>query len=106
MLGIYYTCVALCYSAHGCCAVECGVACCAAQHTAIATLTAVAIRAMILFVVMVMGRPLVRPMPWMPMSSRGICLASLKGINQSYLVIMFFGLTKLGQKPEFRNCSL
>ena len=30
---------ALCCSAHGCCAVECSVACCAAQHTAIATLT-------------------------------------------------------------------
>ena len=26
MLGIYYTCEALCCSAHGCCAVECGVA--------------------------------------------------------------------------------
>ena len=39
MLGICYTCEALCCSAHGCCAVECGVACCAAQHTAIATLT-------------------------------------------------------------------
>ena len=39
MLGICYTCEALCCSAHGCCAVECSVACCAAQHTAIATLT-------------------------------------------------------------------
>ena len=39
MLGICYTCVALCCSAHWCCAMECGVACCAAQHTAIATLT-------------------------------------------------------------------
>ena len=38
MLGICYTCEALCCSAHGCCAVECGVACWAAQHTAIATL--------------------------------------------------------------------
>ena len=38
MLGIYYTCVALCSRAHGCCAVECGIACCTAQHTAIATL--------------------------------------------------------------------
>ena len=38
-LGICYTCVVLCCSAHGCCAVECGVACCTAQHTAIATLT-------------------------------------------------------------------
>ena len=38
MLGIYYTCEALCCSAHGCCAVECGIACCATHHTAIATL--------------------------------------------------------------------
>ena len=39
MLGICYACVVLCCSAHGCCAVECGVACCAAQYTAIETLT-------------------------------------------------------------------
>ena len=39
MLGISYTYGALCCSAHGFCAVECGVACCTAQHTAIATLT-------------------------------------------------------------------
>ena len=39
MLGIYYTYVALCCSAHGCCAVECGVACCTTQHKASATLT-------------------------------------------------------------------
>ena len=39
MLGICYTCVALCCSAHGCHAVEYGVACCTAQHTAIAILT-------------------------------------------------------------------
>ena len=39
MLGIYYTCEALCCSEHGCCAVECSVACCTAQQTAIATLT-------------------------------------------------------------------
>ena len=38
MLGICYTCVVLCCSAYGCCAVECGIAYCAAQHTAIATL--------------------------------------------------------------------
>ena len=39
MLGICYTCVAFCCSVDGCCAVECSVAFCAAQHTAIATLT-------------------------------------------------------------------
>ena len=38
-LSICYTCVGLSCSAHGCCAVECSVACCAAQHTAITTLT-------------------------------------------------------------------
>ena len=39
ILGICYTCEELCCSAHGCCAVECGIACCAAQRTAIATFT-------------------------------------------------------------------
>ena len=39
MLGICYTCVALCCSAHGCCAVECSVACCTIQYTAITNLT-------------------------------------------------------------------
>ena len=38
-LGIYYTYMALCCSAHGWCSVECGIACCAAQRTTIATLT-------------------------------------------------------------------
>ena len=38
-VGICYTCEALCCSAHRCYAVECGVACCAAQHTASETLT-------------------------------------------------------------------
>ena len=37
-LGICYTCVVLYCSAHGCYAMECGVACCTAQHTASATL--------------------------------------------------------------------
>ena len=39
MLGVCYTCEVLCCTAHGCYAVVCGVACCAAQHTVIATLT-------------------------------------------------------------------
>ena len=39
VLGMCYTSVALYFRAHGCCAVECGVACCAAQHGAIATFT-------------------------------------------------------------------
>ena len=65
-----------------------------------------AIRTVVVVMVMAMGRPVVRPMPWMPMSSRGIQLFSLKGINQDYLVIMFIGLTRLSQKIEFRKCSL
>ena len=40
MLGICYTCNVLYCNAHGYCAIECGVACCAAQHTATVTLTA------------------------------------------------------------------
>ena len=39
MLGICYTCVVLCCSAHRCCTIECDISCCAAQSTAIATLT-------------------------------------------------------------------
>ena len=39
MLGISCTYEALYCSAYGRCAVECSVACCAAQHTAVATLT-------------------------------------------------------------------
>ena len=37
---------------------------------------------MVVVMVMVMGRPVAEPMPWMPMSSRGIQLVSLKWINQ------------------------
>ena len=33
---------------------------------------AIAITAVVVVIVMVMGRPVVKPMPWMPMSSRGI----------------------------------
>ena len=33
---------------------------------------AMAIQAMVLVIVIDMGRPVVRPMPWMPMGSRGI----------------------------------
>ena len=60
----------------------------------------VAIRAMVVVMVMVMGRPVVEPMPWMPTSSRGrgIRLVSLKGISQDHLVIMSIGLMRLSQK--------
>ena len=61
---------------------------------------AVAIRAV------VVGRPMVESMPWMPMSSRVMRLVSPKGISQNYLVIIFIGLMRLSQKTEFRNCSL
>ena len=67
---------------------------------------AMAIRAVIVVLVIIMGRPIVEPMLWIPMSSRGIQLASLKGIRQDHLVIMSIGLTRLIQKTEFRNCSL
>ena len=67
---------------------------------------AVAIRAVVMVMVMAVGKPVVEPMLWMPMSSSGIRLVSLKGINQDYLVIMSIGLTRFNQKPYFRNCSL
>ena len=68
--------------------------------------TAVAIRAMIVALFVVVGRFVVAPMPWIPMSTRGIGLVSLKQINQDHLVIMSIGMIKLNQKIEFRNCSL
>ena len=67
---------------------------------------AVAIRAVVMALVVVVGRLIVEPMPWMPMSSRSIRLVSLKGINQEHLVIISIGLMRLNQKTEFRNCSL
>ena len=39
------------------------------------------IRLVAIVMVIVMGRPIVRPIPWMHMSSQGIQLISLKGIN-------------------------
>ena len=67
---------------------------------------AAAIRAVMVVMVIYIGRPIVVPMPWMPMSSRGIQLISLKGINKGHLVIMSSELMKLSQKTEFRNFSL
>ena len=40
-----------------------------------------AIKAVVVVIVEVISRPMVKPIPWMPMSSRGIQLVSLKGIN-------------------------
>ena len=67
---------------------------------------AVAIRTMVMVMVVVMGSPVVEPMSWMLISSRGIQLVSLKEINQDHLVIMSIELTRLSQIIEFTNCSL
>ena len=67
---------------------------------------AMAIRAMVMLMVMVMGRPVVEAMPWIPMSSRVMRLISLKRINQGHLVIMSIGLMRLSQKAKLKNCSL
>ena len=67
---------------------------------------AVTIRTVVVVLVMVVGRLIVEPIPWMPMSNKGIQLFSLKGINQDHLVIMSIGLMRLSQKAEFKNCSL
>ena len=52
---------------------------------------AVAIRAMVVVMVVVVGRPMAEPISWMPMSSRDIQFVSLKGTNQDHLVIMSSG---------------
>ena len=51
-----------------------------------------AIKVMVVVMVMVIGRPMVWPMPWIPMSSLGIWLVFLKGIDLGYPVIIFIGL--------------
>ena len=43
---------------------------------------AMAIRAVVIVMVLVIGNPVIGPMPWMPMSSKGIQLISLQGINR------------------------
>ena len=67
---------------------------------------AMVIRAVVIVLVVIMGRFMVKPMPWMPMSSRGIRLISLKRINQDHLVIMSIGMMRFSLKTDFRNCSL
>ena len=64
---------------------------------------AVAIIVMVMLMVMSVGRPIIGPMPWMPMRSRGIAFISLKGINQGHLVIVSIGLIRLSR---VRSCSL
>ena len=64
---------------------------------------AVAIRAMVEVMVILIGRPMAKPMPLMLVSTRGILLVSLKGINQDHLFILSIGLTRLFQKTEFKN---
>ena len=67
---------------------------------------AVAIKAVVVAMLGVIGRTMLGPMPWMPMSSRCILHINLKGINQDHLVSMYIWLIGLCQKAEFRNCSL
>ena len=45
---------------------------------------AMAIKAMVVVMVIVVGRLMAEPMPWMPMSSRGIRLVSLKLLVRFY----------------------
>ena len=47
---------------------------------------------------MVVIMTVVGPMPWMPMSSKGVQLISLKVINQSHLVLMSNELMRLSKK--------
>ena len=63
---------------------------------------AVVIRVVVIVMVMVVDGLMLR----MPRNSRGFQLISLKGINQSYLVIMSIGLINFSQNTEFKNCSL
>ena len=58
---------------------------------------AVSFKAMVVVMVVVIGRPMVGPIPWMPISNRGIQLVSLKVIKQGHLVTMSIGL-RLRQK--------
>ena len=69
-----------------------------APEVRVRAIKAMTIRAMVTFMVMIIGKPIVRTMPLIPMSSRGIKLVSLKRINQGHLVIMSIGLTRLSQK--------
>ena len=59
---------------------------------------AMVIRFVVMVMVVVVGRPVVGPMPWITMNSRGIQLVSLKGINLIYLVIISIGLMGLTKK--------
>ena len=65
-----------------------------------------AIKAMLIAMVRVMGMPMVRTISSMPMSGRGIQLISFKAINYSYLVIIFIGLIRLSKKTDYKNGSL
>ena len=56
---------------------------------------AVSINAIVIAIVRIVGRNIVGPILWMPMSSMGIKVIPLRGINQGHLVIMFIGLLRL-----------
>ena len=56
---------------------------------------AIPIKAEVVAIVRVMGRPMLRPISWIPTRSRGIQPISLKGINQGHLIIISLGLISL-----------
>ena len=63
----------------------------------------VAIKAVVVALLKVICRPMVGLMPWIPISNRGIRCISLKGINQSHLVIILIKLMRLTQKNQFKH---
>ena len=65
----------------------------------------VAIKVVVVAMVGVMGRLMVRLIPWIHIS-RGIQLMLFGRINQVYMVIVSIELMWFSQKTEFRNCSL
>ena len=52
---------------------------------------AITIKPMVVAMVRVIGRPMVGPIVWMPISSKGICLIPLKGINQGICSLYSLG---------------
>ena len=67
---------------------------------------AVAIKTMVIAMVGFIGRPMVGPMLWMPVSRRGIQLIFLRGVNQVHMVIMSIWQISYSQKTDYKNCSL
>ena len=67
---------------------------------------AMAIKAMVVAMVRVMGRPMVEPMPWIPMISRGMSLISIRGINQSPFGYHTYLADGALLKNKYKNFSL